>query len=346
MHIAEGVLTGPCVVATNVVGYAVIGWGAWSMKKFTEKSASRRPLLGMAGAFIFFVSLIHIPAFGGTTCSHPCGTPLAAILLGPGVTAGLAACSLLLQALFFAHGGITTLGANTITLGLVGAGSGWLAFKLARKAGWSLGVAAGLAGLVGDVLTYAMNIVILGVQFAYVSPTPQYSFWGYARVLALAYLPVQGPIALGEMLVTGYAVAAIARQRPEVMESLGVLAREARPALLALLLGLGLLSAAPARAALAAAPGNAPAGRAAGAAYAAKADPAPTMEPGLALDDKAMVIAEQAGEHPHGPYFDMSKISPDIWDSFMMFAGLIPGFLLGRWWHLLFGEKKGAGSGI
>jgi cobalt/nickel transport system permease protein len=330
MHIAEGVLTGPCVVATDVVGYAAVAVGAVSMKKFTRKSPGHKPLLGMAGAFIFFVSLIHIPAFGGTTCSHPCGTPLAAILLGPGVTIGLAVCSLLLQALFFAHGGFTTLGANTITLGVIGAGGGWIAFKLARKAGWSLGLAAGLAGLVGDVLTYAANIAILGAQFAYVSPSPQYSFWGYAKVLALAYLPVQGPIALGEMLVTGYAIRAIARQRPEVMESLGVVARKALPVALALFLGFGFLAPRPVRA-------DQPAPKAAVAAP----SPAVTASDmtGLALDDKAMAIAEKAGLHPHGPYFDMSKISGDIWDSFMMLAGLVPGFFLGRWWHLLFGKE-------
>ncbi|HTB35172.1 MAG TPA: energy-coupling factor ABC transporter permease, partial [bacterium] len=201
MHISEGVLTGPSVVITDVLGFAAIAWGASSMRKFVKDQPARKPLLGMAGAFVFFVSLMHIPAFGGTTCSHPCGTPLAAILLGPGVTVGLAACGLLLQALFFAHGGISTLGANTLTLGLVGGGVGYLTFRLGRKLGWSLAVSAGLAGLVGDVSTYMLNIVILGLHFAYVAPHPQYTFWGYAKVLALAYLPVQGPLAIGEMFV-------------------------------------------------------------------------------------------------------------------------------------------------
>src|SRR4029077_8265336 len=137
MHITEGVLTGPSAIITNVAGGALIVWGVAAMNRFTREQPSRKPLLGMAGAFVFFVSLIHLPAFGGLTCSHPCGTPLAGILLGPGVSLGLAACALLLQALFFAHGGISTLGANTITLGLMGAGTAWLTFKLARKAGLS-----------------------------------------------------------------------------------------------------------------------------------------------------------------------------------------------------------------
>ena len=334
MHITEGVLTGPSVIVTNVIGAALVVKGAAAMQAFTRGQAQRKPLLGMAGAFVFFVSLIHLPAFGGLTCSHPCGTPLAGILLGPWVAIGLAACSMLLQALFFAHGGLSTLGANTITLGLMGAGTGWLTFKLCRKGGLSLGVSAGLGGLVGDVMTYAMNIVILGVHFAYVAPTPQYGFLGYAKALTLAYLPVQGPLAIGEMFVTGYAVKSIFEQRPEVLESLGVTAKKAVAALV-LCLGLALLAgsawaATPtAKAAVKVAP-------AAASPVAATAASAPAESFG-ALDDMTDGMARKAGTPSREPYLDLEKY-PDIWSSVLMFGGLIVGFVLGRWWHLLFGK--------
>jgi len=325
MHITEGVLTGPSFVITNVVGGALTVWGVAAMKKFSAEQPSRKPLLGMAGAFIFFVSLIHLPAFAGLTCSHPCGTPLAGILLGPGVAIGLAFCSLLLQALFFAHGGISTLGANVITLGLAGAVSAWLTFRLGRKAGLSLGISAALGGLLGDVMTYVMNIIQLGLHFAYVAPNPQYGFWGYAKALAISYLPVQGPLAIAEMLVTGYAIHAIYRQRPEVLESLGVLGKKA---VLAGCLVLGLLFS----------------GRDA---LAAEAKPAqaiavavsPAAEEYGALDDMTNGMAKRAGTPSRDPYLDLEKY-PEIWSSLMMFAGLAVGFILGRWWHLLFNAPK------
>lgn len=341
MHITEGVLTGPSFLITNAIGAALVVKGAMAMQEFSKDKAQRKPLLGMAGAFVFFVSLIHLPAFGGLTCSHPCGTPLAGILLGPWVAVGLAACSMLLQALFFAHGGISTLGANTITLGLMGAGTGWLSFKLCRKLGLSIGVSAGIGGLVGDVMTYAMNIVILGAHFAYVAPHPQYSFWGYAKALTLAYLPVQGPLAIGEMLVTGYAVKSIYEQRPEVLESLGVTAKKAM-AVLALVLGLAALTGsvqaaekakvAPAAAApVAAAP-------AAQAAAPALASATAAAEPFGALDDMTDGMAEKAGTPSREPYLNLEKYA-DIWSSVLMIGGLIVGFVLGRWWHLLFGAR-------
>ncbi|HXB98145.1 MAG TPA: energy-coupling factor ABC transporter permease [bacterium] len=341
MHISEGVLTGPSVVITDVLGFAAIAWGASSMRKFVKDQPARKPLLGMAGAFVFFVSLMHIPAFGGTTCSHPCGTPLAAILLGPGVTVGLAACGLLLQALFFAHGGISTLGANTLTLGLVGGGVGYLTFRLGRKLGWSLAVSAGLAGLVGDVSTYMLNIVILGLHFAYVAPHPQYTFWGYAKVLALAYLPVQGPLAIGEMFVTGYAIQAIFRQRPEVLESLGVVKKEGPKKLgraaAVVLVALALLGAA----GRAVAADSAPSSRPAAAADSVAPTPVVTYS---ALDDLTDGMAEKAGT-PTKPYWIDLEGYHDIWSSLCMLAGLAVGFILGRYWHLLF-IKEGQDSGV
>jgi len=58
-----------------------MAWGVLDMKRFVREQSERKSLLGMAGAFIFLVSLIPIPAYMGTG-SHPCGTPLAGILLG------------------------------------------------------------------------------------------------------------------------------------------------------------------------------------------------------------------------------------------------------------------------
>jgi cobalt/nickel transport system permease protein len=96
MHIAEGIITGWPVVAYTLVGIGLMAIGTQAIKKFKREFAERRPLVGMGAAIIFFISLIPIPAFTGTT-SHPCGTPLIAILLGPRVTFALTGISLLLH---------------------------------------------------------------------------------------------------------------------------------------------------------------------------------------------------------------------------------------------------------
>ena len=94
MHISEGIITGVPAAAYTAGGLALMGWGAWAMKKFVAKFPDKKALIGMGGALIFFVSLIPLPAFTGT-CSHPCGTPLVAILLGPSIAIALAGIALL-----------------------------------------------------------------------------------------------------------------------------------------------------------------------------------------------------------------------------------------------------------
>lgn len=338
MHISEGILTGPSFWATTVAGAAVMVWGISDMKRFIKEQPERKPLLGMAGAFIFLVSLIPIPAYMGT-CSHPCGTPLAGILLGPGIGAALAGLSLVLQALLFAHGGFATLGANILSLGLGGAAGGWLFFKLGRRLGLPLLAAAGLSGLLGDVLTYLISGSILGGHLAFFAPQPQYSFAGYLAVIMAAYLPVQLPIALGEMVITGIAVRSIGRQRPEVLEALRVVSRATLIIVLVVGLTVSMLSlsseAVAASAATATEESNPKGGK-------------PKAYTGM--DEKVNeAMAEAAGAKSRDPYINLEE-KGDVWNAMLLAGGGLAGFIIGRGWHLLFGraegQKRSAESGL
>ena len=116
MHITEGIITGAPAVAYTAAAVTAMAWGTTRMNKFAVKHPDKRPLLGMCGALIFFISLIPIPAFTGT-CTHPAGPPLAAILLGPGIGIALTGLSLLLQAAFFAPRRFRHLGRQCDQLG-------------------------------------------------------------------------------------------------------------------------------------------------------------------------------------------------------------------------------------
>ncbi len=285
----------------------------------------------MAGAFIFLVSLIPIPAFTGTT-SHPCGTPLAGILLGPGIGAALAALSLLLQASFFAHGGFSSLGANTLNLGLLGAGVAWLCFAGGRRLGLPIWAAAALGGLLGDVATYIGTGGMLATHLAFVAPDPQYGFLQYLGVIYAGYAPTQSLIAVGEMVVTGYAVHAIYRQRPEVLVSLGVIGKKAAAA--AAILLLLLATTAPfAPAALAQTPAE-------------HAIEEPEEEGGFMGMDEAIneAVAEEAGAPASDPYINIEAMG-DVWNTVLLAAGGVCGFVIGRWWHLLFGAAPKSDPG-
>lgn len=338
MHITEGIITGTSAAAYTGVGLGLVAWGASRMKRFAGRYPEKKPLLGMGAALIFFISLIPVPAFTGT-CSHPCGTPLVAILLGPAVGVALAGISLLLQAAFFAHGGFGTWGANVVALGFFGCFFGWGAFRLARRAGLPLWAAGLAGGLIGDLMVYAASGLILATTLAR-GPSPQYSLEGYLAAIYAAYLPTQLPIAVGEMLLTGLALHYAFKQRPEVLAELGLVGenrgsgRSRLPATMVLLAVGGWLVLSPALVG-ASEPGLVGSGveTAAPRAQAAE-EPGPLSGMDEAVNER---LAEAAGVAAREPYLNTEALG-DLWNALLLLAGGVCGFIIGRWWHLLWGK--------
>lgn len=71
--------------------------------------------------------------------------------------------ALIFQALFLAHGGLTTLGANTLTLGVFGGLAGYGVFHLSRRLGMSLFWAGMLAGTLGDLAIHVGTSIQLAL---------------------------------------------------------------------------------------------------------------------------------------------------------------------------------------
>jgi cobalt/nickel transport system permease protein len=339
VHITEGIITGSEVVMYTGAGIAVVGCGVWRMKKFVRDFPDKKPLLGMGGALIFFISLIPIPAFTGT-CSHPCGTPLIGILLGPLIGFALTGVSLLLQAAFFAHGGFGTWGANVIALGFFGCFFGWLAFRIARMLGLPV-LAAGFAGgLIGDIMVYVSSGLILGTTLAQ-APNPQYSLAGYLIAIYSAYAPTQLPIAIGEMVVTGLALQYAYRQRPEVLQELGIINEEQAvlkksPISILVLMVLGGLCFYSANIAEATKEVEVATNTDLDSDNSQAPEPARFAGMDEAVNEK---LAEAAGRPARAPYIDTESMG-DLWNLLLLSAGGICGFVVGRWWHLLWGNHQ------
>jgi len=330
MHISEGIITGLPAVGYTVIAIGLTAVGVKKMKAFIAENPEKKPLLAMGGAFIFLLSLLPIPAFTGT-CSHPAGSPLAAILLGPWIGLTLTAMSLFLQAAFFAHGGFSTWGANVITLGIGGAFCGWLAFKAARQAGLSLVISAGIGGLIGDLMTYAIAGFSLSLVMAY-GPNPQLSFSQYLLAIYVAYLPTQMPIAIGEMFLTGLLIGYVFKQRPEILQELKVVFSKA-VIIVAVFIALPIPLADRAYAEESVVPTVVPI-----------VEPVTITEEeegGMVGMDEAVneVMAEVAGLSAREPYINLEAMG-DVWNAVMLLAGAICGFIFGRYWHLLTDKDK------
>ena len=108
MHIADGILnTGVAITSFAVTG----GITAYLLLK-TKKDDI--PRISSITALLFVASIFHIKL--GPIAFHPLLTGAAAFILGPQVFIA-ALVALFFQALMFGHGGITALGANTLSIG-------------------------------------------------------------------------------------------------------------------------------------------------------------------------------------------------------------------------------------
>jgi len=218
MHIAEGMLPAPYAISYWVGASAFVAVGAKTLARKSQEIPMMKQLTGVMTAGIFLVSLLPIPVPMTGTSSHPGGTPLGAILLGPAITVLMSLVALLFQALFFSHGGLTTLGANTLTMGVFGGFVGWGLFWGLRRVKMKLFWAGFLAGLIGDIAIYVGTSTQLALAIHGTHP-----FREVFQAILIVFIPTQWPIAILEGIFTGLVLKYIAEHRPDILIMLRVL---------------------------------------------------------------------------------------------------------------------------
>lgn len=109
------------------------------------------PLMGMLASFVFLIQLFSFPILGGTSI-HLTGALLISIILGPRAGFIIMTASLFVLALLFQHGGILSLGANILNMGIAGCYVSWGVYR------WIPGehVSIVLAGILGSVFSASL----------------------------------------------------------------------------------------------------------------------------------------------------------------------------------------------
>jgi len=212
MHIEDGILSPQAWASWYAASAVFIVPGIRQIQKRVEENPYYKPFLAMVGVGVFITSCMHLPVPVTGSCSHPCGTPLAAIVVGPFATAVISAIVLFFQAIFLGHGGITTIGANTFSMGIVGGISGYLCWKILRKFNSPLWLAAGLAGFVGDLATYLASAFELALSLH--GHVPLVKQW---IIFFMGYGPTQLPIAVAEAVFTAAVLQAMVSRRPDLL---------------------------------------------------------------------------------------------------------------------------------
>jgi cobalt/nickel transport system permease protein len=221
MHIAEGILPLPWAALWFVVAAPFVALGLRRLNELSREDLSMKPLVGLMAAVVFIISCMPIPVPTAGTCSHPCGTAISAILLGPFVSVVISTAALLIQALLMAHGGLSTLGADIVSMGVVGSFVGFGAFKGLRKLGAGLGMAGFCAGLLTDWATYLTTSVELASGIRGSEP-----FLPLAAKIMLAFVPTQLPLGILEGAMTAGMVVLLHNRRPDLLLRMGVITRQ------------------------------------------------------------------------------------------------------------------------
>ena len=197
MHIMEGYLPLEFCIAWGVVCVPFLVVGVMRLRKTVSENRRSLILLAMAGAFIFVVSSLKIPSVTGS-CSHMTGTGLSAILFGVGTTSILGIIVLVFQAILLAHGGLTTLGANTFSMAIAGPALTWVLYKLMSRFKLNARVCVFVAAALGDLFTYCVT----SLQLALAYPSEVGGVAASLVKFLSVFAPTQLPLAVVEGLLT------------------------------------------------------------------------------------------------------------------------------------------------
>ena len=196
MHIMEGYLPGGYCIAWGVLCIPFLAAGFLSIRKTLNEHRNLITLLAMSGAFVFVISSLKIPSVTGS-CSHMTGTGLGAILFGPSAVSILGLIVLVFQAILLAHGGLTTIGANTFSMAIAGPFLTYAIYKLCQKCKLNKRISVFLAATLGDLFTYC----ITAVQMAIAHHTDTTIIGAMGKFL-MVFAPTQIPLAIIEGILT------------------------------------------------------------------------------------------------------------------------------------------------
>ena len=179
MHIPNILPLWQCAIYLVILFIALFFSQRWAKNNLDERSV---PLMAVLAAGIFVIMTLNIPLPLGIS-GHVVGAAMIAIIFGavePAII--IFALVLLAEALAIGDGGITTIGANLLNMGIIGSFVGLYGFKALKKplgkvpaiaiASWSAIVLSAIAAAVelwfGGVFPLQSGIMLMSTYHAFI----------------------------------------------------------------------------------------------------------------------------------------------------------------------------------
>lgn len=163
MHIPDAFIPLPQAAIYWIIAIIFLGLAIkWARSELNE---DKIPLIAVLAAGIFALQSFNLPVSMGTS-GHLVGGALAAIVLGsPFAAVFILTLVLIIQGFIFGDGGITTMGANILNMGVIGGFVGYYSFqaiiRIIKNTYFSAAVAAWLACFI-PALACAVEMAIAG----------------------------------------------------------------------------------------------------------------------------------------------------------------------------------------
>lgn len=218
MHIMEGYLPVKYCIMWGTICAPFLAAGFFSIKKTLAEHRRTLLILAMAGAYAFVLSSLKIPSVTGSS-SHPTGTGLGAILFGPSAMSILGIIVLLFQAILLAHGGLTTLGANTFSMAIAGPFLTFFVYRLLVKLKMPKALSVFFAAFLGDLFTYCITSFQLAIAYPAVNGGIMASAGKFLTIFAVTQIP----LAIIEGILTAIVIMGLETYAKSELNELGFL---------------------------------------------------------------------------------------------------------------------------
>jgi cobalt/nickel transport system permease protein len=217
MHIPDGFLTIYVIIPTFII--AILFW-AISVKKI-KLTDQQVPIMALLTALFFAAMMMNYPIIGGTT-AHLLGGASLGLILGPFAGGISVTIILVLQALLFGDGGLTTLGANVLNMGIIGVFVPCIIFLAMNKAlkiksATALYATIFISAFFGDLLA----AISAGTELGLSQPVFQYGLSVAVPAMAINH----SIIGVAEGIVTVILIGTLLKLRPDVLEKSPILGK-------------------------------------------------------------------------------------------------------------------------
>ncbi len=221
MHIPDGYLSPTTCAATYALALPFWYLAFARVKRLLHTRTV--PLLAVFSAFTFVIMLFNLPLPGGTT-GHAAGIGIASIVLGPSAAIVAISLALLIQALLFGDGGITTFAANCLNMAIAGVLVSYWSYRLIAG-GAAIGskrrvVAAAIAGYLAINVAALLAAIEFGVQPGFFhddAGAPLYAPYPLAIAIPAMMIGHLAIVGFAELLITGGLVAYLQRANPGLL---------------------------------------------------------------------------------------------------------------------------------